>query len=172
MERQGKTGKRGAGAALIVVAALLPGCSHVIDGASSGGLISRGPADNSASYSIPSKPLVPNASLQLTPNYAITLEKLLYGAAVYYFIDPLSPNWQGELKRLSDDTFSISMRAKRFRSTGGDGESGRVFRRNADQIVREGGFADYTILSYSESIESETLGAVRVSEGVIRVSRK
>lgn len=164
--------RRGLAAALTAGAALLAGCAHVIDGVSGSGLISRGPADNSGSYSIPAKPLLPDVSLQLTPNYAVTLEKLLYGAAVYYFIDPLSPNWQGELKRLSDDTFSISMRAKRFRSTGGDGESGRVFRRNADKIVREGGFADYTILSYSESIESETLGAVRVSEGVIRVTRR
>lgn len=159
-------------APLVACGALLSGCTQLINTGSDAGLISRGAADNSASYSIPAKPLLPNASLQLTPSYGITLEKLLYGAAVYYFVDPLSPNWQGEMKRLSDDTFSITMRAKRFRSTGGDGESGRVFRRNADEIVRTGGFAEYTILSYSESIESETLGAVRVSEGVIRVTRK
>jgi hypothetical protein len=168
MRSKGKTGRT----ALIAGAALLSACGQLQTAGSDLGLISRGSADNSASYSIPSKPLLPNASLQLTPSYAITLEKLVLGAAVYYFVDPLSPNWHGEMKRLSDDTFSISMRAKRYRSSGGDGESGRVFRRNADEIVRSGGFAEYTILSYSEGIESETLGAVRVTEGVIRVSRK
>jgi hypothetical protein len=166
-----KTGRIRA-AVFAALAATLAGCGQLITTGSDLGVISRGSNEYGSSYNIPARPLLPNASLQLTPSYAITLEKLLYGAAIYYFVDPLSPNWQGELKRLSEDTFSISMRAKRFRSTGGDGESGRVFRRNAEDIMRAGGFDGYTILSYSEGIESETLGAVRVSEGVIRVTRK
>jgi hypothetical protein len=76
------------------------------------------------------------------------------------------------MKRLSEDTYSISLRSKRFRSTGGDGEAGRVFKRNAEQITRESGFAGYDVLAYSEGIESEVIGALRYAEGTIRVSRK
>jgi hypothetical protein len=155
---------------------LAGGCYHTAQNVSDSfdaGLISR-KIDSSgvASYSVPASPIVPNASLKLTPNFSLSLENMLIGAAIYYFVDPLAPNWEGEMRRVSDDTFSISMRSKRFRSTGGDGEAGRVFRRNADRVVREGGFAGYAIESYSEGIESETLGAVRVSEGVIRVTRR
>ena len=76
------------------------------------------------------------------------------------------------MRRVSDDTFSISMRSKRWRSTGGDGEAGRVFKRNAEQIVREGGFSGYAMLAYSEGIESEVIGAYRYAEGTIRINRK
>jgi hypothetical protein len=76
------------------------------------------------------------------------------------------------MRRLAGDTYSIALRSKRFRSTGGDGEAGRVFKRNAEQIMRESGYARYDILSYSEGIESDTLGAVRFAEGMIRISRK
>jgi hypothetical protein len=124
------------------------------------------------STTLPATSIVPNASLKLTPNFSITLENMLIGAAIYYFVDPLSPNWEGEMRRVSEDTFSIAMRSKRFRSTGGDGEAGRVFKRNAEQIVREGGFAGYAILAYSEGIESEVIGAYRYAEGTIRINRK
>jgi hypothetical protein len=163
--------KRGSAAALLAAVALLAGCSQIITTGSQKGFIARGAADTSASYTLPATPLVPNATLQLTPSYGITLESMLYGVAIYYFVDPLAPNWQFEIRRLSLDTYGIAMRSKRFRSSGGDGESSRVFRRNAAKIVREGGFADYTLLAYSTGIESETLGAVRVAEGVIRVER-
>ena len=150
----------------------LAGCNHLVDGGSDAGLIARGSNDHGASYTLPTRPLIPNASLHLTPSYSVSLESLAYGAAIYFFVDPLSPNWEGEVRRIGEDTFSIALRAKRFRSTGGDGEAGRVFRRNAERVARQGGFAGYTIESYSEGIESETLGAVRVSEGVIRVTQR
>lgn len=152
------------------------GCYHQaqsVSDALDAGAVSRSiDSSGKAQYNLPASPIVPNASLRLTPNFSISLENMLIGAAIYYFVDPLSPNWEGEMRRVSDDTFSIALRAKRFRSTGGDGEAGRVFRRNADQIAREGGYARYDVLSYSEGIESETLGAVRVAEGMIRLSRK
>lgn len=152
------------------------GCYHQAQSVSDSldaGLIAR-KTDSSGvtKYSLPASPIVPNASLKLTQNFSLSLESMLIGAAIYYFVDPLSPNWEGELKRLSDDTFSIAMRSKRFRSTGGDGEAGRVFRRNAEQIVREGGFGRYDVLAYSEGIESEVIGAYRYAEGTIRISRK
>lgn len=157
-------------------ALLAGGCYHQAQSLSDSldaGLVAR-TVDSSgeAHYKLPASPIIPNASLRLTPNYSISLETMLIGAAIYYFVDPLSPNWEGEMRRISDDTYSIAMRAKRFRSVGGDGEAGRVFRRNAEQIARAGGHASYDVLSYSEGIESETLGAVRFAEGTIRLSRK
>jgi hypothetical protein len=162
---------------LTFVAAVLSaaGCYHPVKNLSDSldaELIARKTdASGNVSYSVPANPIIPDASVKLSPNIHFTLEEMLIGLAIYYFIDPLSPNWQGELKRLSDNTFSISMRSKRFRSTGGDGEAGRVFKRNAEQIVRAGGFAGYDVLAYSEGIESELIGAYRVAEGTIRVSR-
>lgn len=163
---------------LTFIAAVLSsgGCYHTAQNVSDSldaGLISRSiDSSGKPNYSLPASPIIPNASLKLTPNISISLENMLIGAAIYYFVDPLAPNWEGEMRRVSDDTFSIAMRAKRFRSTGGDGEAGRVFRRNAEQIMREGGYARYDVLSYSEGIESETLGAVRFAEGTIRITRR
>ncbi len=158
------------------LALLAGGCYHAaerIDSASDPVLVSRSTdAAGNLRYNLPANPIVPNANLRLTPNFSLSLENLLIGAAVFYFVDPLAPNWEGEMRRTGQDTFSIAMRSKRFRSTGGDGEAGRVFRRNAEQIAREGGFAGYDLLSFSEGIESEVLGAYRYAEGSIRLSRK
>ncbi|GIK25811.1 MAG: hypothetical protein BroJett006_20570 [Betaproteobacteria bacterium] len=164
------------GLTFAAVALLVGGCYHQAQSVSDSldaGLISRG-ADSKGNtrYNVPANPVVPNAKLRLSPNFSISLENMLIGAAVFYFVDPLSPNWEGEMKRLSEDTYSISLRSKRFRSTGGDGEAGRVFKRNADQIVREGGFAGYDVLAYSEGIESEVIGALRYAEGTIRITKK
>jgi hypothetical protein len=155
---------------------LAGGCYHTAQNVSdslNAGLIARGTdSGGNTRYSVPASSLVPNASVKLTPNFSLSLENMLVGAAIYYFVDPLAPNWEGEMRRVGDDTFSIVMRSKRFRSTGGDGEAGRVFRRNAEQIVREGGFDGYAVLAYSEGIESEVLGAVRFAEGTIRIGRR
>lgn len=160
----------------LLAAALLGGCYHQAQSLSDSldaGLIARNTdRDGKVHYNLPANPIIPNASLKLTPNFSITLESMLIGAAIYYFVDPLAPNWEGEMRRVSDDTFSITMRSKRFRSTGGDGEAGRVFKRNAEQIVREGGYTGYAVLAYSEGIESELLGALRYAEGTIRINKK
>lgn len=164
------------GLTLLAAALLAGGCYHTVekvDTALDTGLIARKTdSGGNVGYNLPASSIVPNASLKLTPNFSITLENMLIGAAIYYFVDPLSPNWEGEMKRLSEDTFSINLRSKRWRSTGGDGEAGRVFKRNAEQIVREGGFAGYAMLAYSEGIESEVIGAYRYAEGTIRINRK
>ena len=164
------------GLTFAAAALLVGGCYHQAQSVSDSldaGLIARGTdSKGNTRYNVPANPIVPNASLKVTPNYSISLETMLIGAAIFYFVDPLSPNWEGEMKRLSEDTFRISMRSKRFRSTGGDGEAGRVFKRNAEQIVREGGYAGYAIMAYSEGIESEVIGALRYAEGTIRINRK
>jgi hypothetical protein len=164
------------GLTFTAVALLVGGCYHQAQSVSDSldaGLIARGTdKQGNTRYNVPANPIVPNAKLRLSPNFSVSLESMLIGAAVFYFVDPLSPNWEGELKRLTDDTFSITMRSKRFRSTGGDGEAGRVFRRNAEQIVRESGYTGYDVLAYSEGIESELIGALRYAEGTIRITKK
>lgn len=154
----------------------LGGCYHmakdVSDSLDAGAIARSTDGGGLARYSVPASPIVPDASLKLTPNFSLSLENMLIGAAIYFFVDPLAPNWEGELKRLSEDTFSIALRSKRFRSTGGDGEAGRVFRRNAERIVRAGGFAGYDVLAYAEGIESEVIGAWRYAEGTIRITKK
>lgn len=164
------------GLTFFAAAFLLGGCYHpvreVSDALDVGAISRKTDSAGVTSYSVPANPIIPNASIKLTPNFSLSLENILIGAAIFYFVDPLSPNWEGELKRLSEDTYSIAMRSKRWRSTGGDGEAGRVFKRNADQIVQAGGYAGYQVLAYSEGIESEVIGAYRYAEGTIRISRK
>lgn len=154
----------------------LGGCYHmakdVSDALDVGAIARTTDRSGATRYSVPASSILPNASVHLTPNLSLSLENMLIGAVLYYYVDPLSPNWQGELKRLSEDTFSITMRSKRIRSTGGDGEAIRAFRRNAERIVHAGGFAGYDVTAYSEGIESELIGAYRVAEGTIRVNKK
>lgn len=120
--------------------------------------------------------LIPNKAIKLTAHTAIPLSSLAtaaaVGAAVYLIYDPLAPNWEIEESRLADDTYQMSLTMKRFH-TGGAGESIQILKRRAAQLQRERGFASYQIVEYSEGIDSQTLGARRVAEGVVRlVSRQ
>lgn len=101
-------------------------------------------------------------------NRTVAAEALALGAAIYYVVDPLSPNWQIEEARMGDNRFRISLRKKRF-ATGGDGEATQLFYRRAEQIVRENGYAGYTVLEFGEGVESTVPIAQRVAQGVIHV---
>lgn len=97
----------------------------------------------------------------------------LAGAAIvaaYVIYDPLAPNWTIEERILDRDTYRLSMRAKSFR-TGGDGESGLILKRRAQQLQRERGAPSYRILDYSEGIESSTPFTHRYAEGVVQLVR-
>jgi len=89
-------------------------------------------------------------------------------ALLYVIYDPLAPNWTIKERALSGDTYSLSLRAKSFR-TGGDGEAIQIVKRRALQLQREKGYAGYRILDYSEGIESSTPLTHRVSEGTIQL---
>jgi len=114
------------------------------------------------------RPLIPNRSLQISKSLSIPLEGLALGVALYLVVDPLSPNWQVEESRIAADRFRIALRRKLF-SSGGDGEASQVFNRRAEQLARDHGHAGYTILEFSEGIESALPVAQRVSSGVIRL---
>lgn len=123
------------------------------------------PTDSSGSEI---RPLIPNRSLQISKSLSIPLEGLALGVALYLVVDPLSPNWRIEESRIASDRFRIALRRKLF-SSGGDGEASQVFNRRAEQLARDHGHAGYTILEFSEGIESALPVAQRVSSGVIRL---
>jgi len=114
------------------------------------------------------RPMIPNESIVLSKSLSIPAEAMALGAAIYFVVDPLSPNWQIEEARLSDNRFRIALRKKRF-TTGGDGEATQIFYRRAEQIVRDNGYAGYTILEFGEGVESTVPIARRVSQGIIQV---
>ncbi|MCL2885322.1 MAG: hypothetical protein FWF20_00820 [Betaproteobacteria bacterium] len=119
-------------------------------------------------------PLLPDKKLQLTGATSIKLSSLAAAAAVaaviYVVYDPLAPNWEIEESRLGENVYRLSMKMKRFH-TGGAGESMQVLKRRASQLQMENGYHDYQIVDYNEGIDSQTLGARRVAEGLIRLVR-
>lgn len=121
-----------------------------------------------------SDPLIPDENLMLSPGFHPPVEDvvgaLLVGVVAYYVIDPLAPNWEVKIHQLDETRVAINLRKKRF-STGGDGEARDVFRRRAQEIVDDNGLAGYTIVQYSESIDSETTFARRIARGVIVVQK-
>ena len=114
--------------------------------------------------------LLPDKTLQLTPHLSVSLTTLAAAAVIYAYYDPLAPNWEIEEAKLNDDTFRFSMKMKRHH-TGGAGESIQILKRRASQLQYEQGFGSYQILEYSEGIDSQTIGARRVAEGVIKLVR-
>jgi len=139
---------------MVVACATLVGCSSTGSGSSS---------------------LIPNKTLQLTANTSISLASLaaaaVVGATIYVVYDPLAPNWEIEESQLNEDTYRLSLKMKRFH-TGGAGESIQILKRRATQLQYEQGFGGYQILEYTEGVDSQTIGARRVGEGVIRMVQR
>ncbi len=117
-----------------------------------------------------SSPLIPDKAIQLTKHVSLSLTTLAAGVALYAYYDPLAPNWEIEEAKLATDTFRFSMKMKRFH-TGGSGESIQILKRRASQLQYEQGYDGYQILEYTEGIDSHTIGARRVAEGVIKLVR-
>ena len=112
--------------------------------------------------------LIPARTLNISPSLQIPAEGLVAGAIIYAIIDPLAPNWKVDVEPLGTRRYRVNLTMKRF-ITGGEGESAQVFRRAAEKLQHEGGFAEYAILSFSEGIESRVTIAQRVASGVIEV---
>lgn len=119
-----------------------------------------------------SSAIIPDETIRVTPSLSFKLANLATGAAaaaaVYFIYDPLAPNWEIEESRLGDDTFRLSLRMKRYH-TGGAGESIQIFKRRAAQLRSERGYGSYQLVEYSEGIDSQTLGARRVADGVVKL---
>lgn len=152
-------GTRARRVAACLAAAMTAGCAAISN--------NSGATD---AFGNPVTTLIPNKTLQLTPAVALSVENMLLGAALYWAVDPLAPNWQLAQALLGADRVRISLRKKRFAS-GGDGEAAQLFARRAEQVARDGGYAGYTVMEYTEGIESTLPLAQRVSQGVIRLNR-
>jgi hypothetical protein len=114
--------------------------------------------------------LIPNKTYNITPGLGLSAENIVLGAVIYWAVDPLAPNWQLKQTPLAGERVRIALRKKRF-TTGGDGEAPELFARHAEQLVQAGGYAGYTIMEYTEGIESTLPLAQRVAQGVIRLDR-
>lgn len=122
-----------------------------------------------------SKPLIANDTIHLTSNISVGVGNLVAGAlwlgVIHLVYDPLAPNWEIKEEKLSEDTYRYDLKMKRYQ-TGGGGEVMQVLRRRAAQLQREQGFKDYQVVEFSEGIESQTLGARRNAEALVRFQKK
>lgn len=118
--------------------------------------------------------VIPNTTLQLTPSFGISLEKLVYwgsyAALAYLILDPLAPNWHVEQAVFPNDHVHLSLHMKRYYA-GGAGEARLVFHRRAKELMRSGGYSRYQVIEYNEGLESSVLGSQRVAEGVIQLTK-
>lgn len=119
--------------------------------------------------------LIADANLRISPNYSITVEKIVFGAAgaalLFYIYDPLAPNWESREELVAEDTYRLSMQMKRFH-IGGDGEAALHFRRWAEALRQETGASGYRVLTLTEGIDSSTPIARRYAEGTVRLLRE
>ena len=136
--------------------------------------LSCGLAGCTGSGLVPTNPVVPDTTLNLTPSLTIALEKIVYWGAyagvAYLVLDPLAPNWEIEVASFPDSYYHMSLKMKRVYA-GGAGESRVVFHQRAKELMRGGGYDGYQVLEYTEGMESSVLGSQRVSQGVIRLTR-
>jgi len=120
---------------------------------------------------LPESPLVPDYSIPISSSLSIPLESALAAAVVFWFVDPLGPNWEVAERRMSPTLVHLSLRKKRF-ATGGDGEPPQIVRRRATELAIKAGFGGYQILEYSESTESETIGARRITTALVKLTEE
>lgn len=120
-------------------------------------------------------PIIPNATLNISKATQIPLERVvvwgLYAGAAWLILDPLALNWEIEQASFPDRYYHLSLKMKRVYS-GGAGEARVVFQQRAKELMRQNGFDAYTVVEYTEGLESSVLGSQRVAQGVIQLTRK
>lgn len=120
-------------------------------------------------------PIIPDTTLNLTKSIQIPLDKVvswgLYAGIAWMVLDPLAPNWEIEQASFPDRYYHLSLKMKRVYS-GGAGEARVVFHKRAKDLMRRNGFDTYSVVEYTESLESSVLGSQRVAQGVIQLARK
>ena len=88
------------------------------------------------------------------------------------YANPLGSNWNVDHQKVAANEVQITLRMRHFHA-GGDGEARLIFEHRAVQLVRDGGYAGYQIVSYTERQEASLIPASqRVAEGVIRLVGK
>ena len=116
-----------------------------------------------------------STSSLLSPSFNVSMESLaatlIMGAVIRIVYDPLAPNWEIQEEKLTEDSYRLDLRMKRYH-TGGGGEPMQVLKRHAVKLKREQGYGDYQLIEYTEGIDSKTLGAQRVAEGTIKLVQR
>lgn len=145
-------------------------------GQSACSVLNNYPGKTSYSGNLPAQgPIVPDTTLNLMPSLQIPLEKMViwgaYAGAAYLILDPLAPNWEIEEAAFPGRYFHLALKMKRVYA-GGAGEARQVFKQRASDLMRRDGFDGYTVVEYSEGLESSVLGSQRVANGVIRLTSK
>lgn len=112
--------------------------------------------------------LIPAKNLNVSPSLSIPAEGIALGVLAYYIIDPLAPNWKVQVEPLGPRRYRLDLEMKRF-ITGGEGEAAQVVRRTAEQLRRDGGFSDWTLVAMTEGIESRVPVAQRVAHALIEL---
>ncbi len=119
-------------------------------------------------------PSVPNRTINLSSATSIALDKLVswggFVGAAYLILDPLAPNWEIEEASFPAQHYHLSLKMKRFYN-GGAGEAQQFFKRRAQEIMLRGGYTQYAVVDYIESLESSLLGSQRVARGVIQLRK-
>ena len=161
---------------LPLIVALLGGCAQTPNAPAAKGVVGKvGKTGGKIASSVVGGPLIPDASLQLSPSVAMPLEKIVFwgawAGAAWLILDPLAPNWEIEEVRLPQNHLHLHMIMKRF-YVGGAGEARQIFHRRAKQLMLASGYSGYEVVEYSEGIESSILGSRRSADGVIRFTRE
>lgn len=78
-------------------------------------------------------------------------------------------NWKIECTPVGNDRIRILLRKNPLTSSG-NGDAWQLFASRAEQLVHDGGYASYTVLAYTESVDSNFLVAQRVSQGLVRLN--
>jgi len=118
---------------------------------------------------LPTSAIIPNYRIPVSPSVSIPFEALIAAAIVFWYVDPLGPNWEVEERQLSPSLIHLSLRKKRY-ATGGDGEAPQIIRRRATELAIKAGIGNYQVVEYAEGVESETLGARRVTTALVRLT--
>lgn len=114
-------------------------------------------------------------TVNLAPSLSVQTEKLvfwgIYAGVAYLVLEPWAPNWEIEEAKFPGDHYKMTLHMKRYYA-GGAGEAREVFHRRAKELVREGGFDSYSVVEYTEGLDSSVLGSRRTAEGVVALARK
>lgn len=138
-------------------------------------LLSCGLAGCSSKGLVPNSSIIPATTINLSKSVQIPLENIvvwgMYAGAAWLILDPLAPNWEIEQASFPDRYYHLSLKMKRV-YTGGAGEARVVFHQRARDLMRQNGFDTYSVVEYTEGLDSSVLGSQRVAHGVIQLARK
>ena len=150
----------------------LAGCSTVSSlGTTASDVVAGGPSTSSTGTKLADGTVTGSDTIRTTLS-TIGSDALIVGAIIvvmYYTSDKVV--WQTETERLSKEKYRITVRKKTIPYGNGDGQADKYFKRRAEEISEEVGCPDYSILSYTSSLESTLLMNERVYEGTIRCKK-